>query len=421
MLNSKPKFNAKIVYSVDDINVKEWNSIYTNNVFLDLNYLESIEKTVSEITRFYYVMYFDNENKPIGKSVFQKLQYDTSTFNFDSIPCRGKNTLLRLFLKPKIAILIAGNIFATGDNIFSFNDDIRLSNIFYNINLIVNQIFKKDESLNYTIFKEFHPDDDFIETTLKKHHYLKFNIDVNMILKLKSNWQNFIDLSNDYRTKYRSRFKNVLNKSKNLTVRNLTVVDIKNNASDFQNLYNQVLKNSNFNLGIFNIETFINLKEKLAERYTVFGYFVDEKLIGFRSAFRKNGNLETSFVGIDYHVNLKYDLYQRMLIDFIDYGFENNLKSIGFGRTAETMKSAFGAMPINMNLFIRPKKTSGKFLLRLIIQNINPTKFSLRQPFKKVFYKEKNEIQEELKIETTSFFKKLKYCPIRIVKQHIIN
>ncbi len=416
MPKSKIKFHYKTVHSVDEINSTQWNSIPTNTIFLDLNYLISIEKTVSEITQFYYVIYYNDNNEAIGKSVFQKLQYNTSTFNMQSVPCEKSTKILQYFLKPKISVLIAGNIFATGDNIYSFNNNFSLESILYNINLVTNSIFKKDKSLNYSIFKEFNPNQNKTTTILENHQYLKFNIDVNMVLNLKSHWQNFNDLATDYRTKYRSRFKNVLLKSKDIEVKNLSVDDIKKNAIDFQKLYRQVLVNSNFNIGIFNIETFINLKEKLADKYTVFGYFKDDKLIGFRSAFKKNGDLETSFIGIDYSVNLKYNLYQRMLIDFIEFGFKNNVKVIGFGRTAETMKSAFGALPIHMNLFIRSRKKTGKFLLKLIVQNIKPTEYSLRKPFKKEFYSKVAIEKQEVVITKNTNCKKMQFCPLQVIK-----
>jgi hypothetical protein len=179
----------------------------------------------------------------------------------------------------------------------------------------------------------------------------------------------------------------VLKKSKDIQVVKMTAKDLKMHAERITNLYQQVLKKSNFNIGIFTFETFLKLKENLNGRYNVFGYFIDNQLIGFRSSFNHKNILDTSFIGIDYKLNLKYNLYQRMLIDFINFGIENKVESIGFGRTAETIKCCVGAEPKTMNLFIKPRRKTGKFLLKMIVNNINPTEFSLRQPFKKQFYK----------------------------------
>ena len=387
MFSSKQKFNYKVVYATKDINLKDWNSLTTNNIFLDLEYLETLEETASEVHQFVYVLYYNELGNPIGKSIFQVLKYDASTFNFESVPCRFQNKILRKFLNKQLTILIAGNIFATGENVFYFQKNIENVIIFENINNVINQLLQKNKSINYIVFKEFYPENNSVKNILENQQFLRFNIDVNMVFDLKNHWNNFDDIMLDYRTKYRSRFNKAFLKSNQLVVKDFNVSDIKGHSERFQNLYNQVLKNSNFNLGIFNIDTFIGLKEKLSDKYKVFGYFVEDELIGFRSSFAKNGTLETSFVGIDYKHSLNNSLYPKMLKDFINYGLKNNATSIGFGRTAETMKSAFGAKPLNMNLFIKPRNKVGKYLLRLIVQNIKPTEFELREPFKKEFYK----------------------------------
>ncbi len=386
MLHSKLKFNSKIVYSVKEINLLDWNTISTDNIFLEVEYLKSIEETVNEVHQFIYVIYYDIKDKPIGKSIFQLLQYDTTTFNFNSIPCSFQNKILRRFLNKKLTILIAGNIFATGENIHSFTKEINNEDILYNINIIIDKLFKANKTINYAVFKEFYPNNETSSLLIKKCQYLKFNIDVNMALELNTDWHNFNDITNDFKTKYRSRAKSVIKKSNTLIIKELSLEHLTIYANRIEELYQQVLKNSNFNIGIFTIETFKSLKKNLKEKYTVYGYFIEDNLIGFRSAFITNTILETSFIGIDYSLNLKYDLYQKMLMDYVEDGLKNNVNDICFGRTAETIKSCVGAQPLNMNLFIRPKKRTGLFLLKLIIDNIKPTEFSLRSPFKKEFY-----------------------------------
>ncbi len=384
MSNSLTTHN--LYFSINELNKVDWNFIKTDSVFLTINYLQSIESTVSDVTQFIYVIYYDGKKKPIGKSVFQLLHYDTSTFNFDSIPCNFRNNILRRFLNKNLTILIAGNIFSTGENGFYFNDSFSSKNAFIAINKAIKSIEKSNKQINYTVFKEFLNANNHTEILTRKYNYLKFNIDVNMVLTIKNTWQNFEDIASEFKTKYRSRSNAILQKSKAITIKEFTLLDIENNAIKLEELYQQVLKNSNFNIGIFTLNTFIKLKENLPNNYSLFGYYVNGKLIGFRSAFINNTVLETSFIGIDYSVNKNYNLYQKMLMDFVTYGLENNLQSIGFGRTAETIKSCVGAQPVDLDLFIKSRKLYGKLLLKILVKNINPTEFSLRSPFRKEFY-----------------------------------
>jgi hypothetical protein len=352
---------------------------------LQLNYLEAIENTVNEVSRFLYVIHFDNNNSAIGKSVFQLLKFDASNFDLDSIPCRIQNKILRIFLKRKLKILISGNIFATGENAFHFVESVHKKDAFYFINMVIDTLFKKKE-INYAIYKEYSPKNTATTILTKYLNYYKFNIDANMVFDLKVNWQEFNEILSEYNTKYRTRINKVLEKSKQISVKEFTTDDINKYANDIERLYNAVIKKSNFNVGIFKLETFYSLKDNLNSNYRIYGYFINDKLIGFKSLFHYNGNLDASFIGLDYKVNKTYDLYQRMLIDYIKFGLKHKVNSIGFGRTAETIKSCVGAEPIAMNLFVKHRRKFGRIFLKYFISNINPTEFSIRKPFKKQYY-----------------------------------
>lgn len=293
---------------------------------------------------------------------------------------------MRKFLNKKIKILIAGNIFATGKG-FQFNKEIPNDIILQEINKVIDTIYSNIKTINYTIFKEFYPADEKVSLLEEKYKYIKFHIDDIMELKLDSNWQLFEDILKEFKTKYRSRSKQVILKSNILEIKELKGTEIKENSKRIANLYQQVLKNSDFNIGVFNVETFISLKEKLPKQYQVYGYFLEKEMIGFRTSFKTNNTLEASFIGIDYTKNLKYNLYQRMLIDYVNEGITKKATKINFGRTAETIKSCVGAEPVRMKLYVKSRKKMGRFLLKLIISNINPTEFSLRKPFKKMYYR----------------------------------
>ena len=338
------------------------------------------------MNQFFYVIYYEKEI-PIGKSIFQLMEFDTTTFNFDAIPCKYSNKVLRHFLNKKLTVLVAGNIFATGENTYHFIDGIGDESVFKRINIVIDDLFKVNKKINYTLFKEFYPTREKTKYLIEKHHYLQFNIDDDMLLKVDRKWHSFNDLLSEYKTKYRSRSKRVLEKSKSIIIKEFSLENIKENAIKMDELYQQVLKNSSFNIGVFKLQTFMRLKERLPDKYTVFGYFLNDNLIGFRTSFIHNNSLDASFIGLDYKFNLKYNLYQKILIDYVNYGLENKVKIINFGRTAETMKSCVGAEPIAMNLYIRAKHKYGRFLLRMIVNNIKPTVYSSRRPFKKQHYK----------------------------------
>ena len=93
--------------------------------------------------------------------------------------------------------------------------------------------------------------------------------------------------------------------------------------------------------------------------------------------------MDAHFVGINYELNKEHAIYQRMLYDYIEIGIEKKLNRINFGRTASEIKSSVGAVPQDLTMYIRHKKSITNKILKLFLQRIQPTPFQQKFPFKK--------------------------------------
>lgn len=381
----KKKVKHNTVTTIFDINKEDWNSLTANALYLELDYLKSLENSVNEIAKFYYTIYY-SEDKPIGVSVFQKLVLDTDKYDYTKIPCKFKSHLLKKYLDKNLELLICGNIFATGEYVFNFNAQYSSEEVFLYINNCVNSILQIDKKIKYVIFKEFKEHNKNPEILTKKLDYYPFNIDVNMVVNTKGITNNLSNYLKNFKTKYRSRAKQVLKKSSVLNLIEFEAKDIEDNAKIIEELYRAVLLNSNFNLGVFNFETFYNLKLNLKNQYRFFAYYHKEKLVGFKTLFQHINKIEASFIGIDYSLNTELNIYQRMLLDYVDFSIKNNVDSLVLGRTAETIKCCIGAEPKTMNLYVKHRNTLGNVILKKMVEYINPTEFNGRKPFKTEYY-----------------------------------
>jgi len=148
-------------------------------------------------------------------------------------------------------------------------------------------------------------------------------------------------------------------------------------------LYKKVSSKADFNLGDFNLKTYISLKEKLQDNYIIKSYSLNGKVVGFMSCIVNHNSLDAHFVGIDYLINRKYAIYQRMLYDYIEIAINKKKKYLNFGRTASEIKSSVGAIPQDLTMYIRHKKSIKNRILKLFLQRIEPTPFHQKFPFKK--------------------------------------
>ena len=180
-----------------------------------------------------------------------------------------------------------------------------------------------------------------------------------------------------------------MQRSAMLKIEDITLDNIEELLPEMTALYKKVSSKADFNLGDFNLETYIHLKEKLKDNYLLKAYFLNGKVVGFMSGIINQNSLDAHFVGIDYLLNKEYAIYQRMLYDYIKIAIKKRIKVLNFGRTASEIKSSIGAVPQDLTMYIRHKKSIKNRILRLFLQKIEPTPFHQKFPFKKVTENEK--------------------------------
>jgi len=124
-------------------------------------------------------------------------------------------------------------------------------------------------------------------------------------------------------------------------------------------------------------------KEKLRDKFLFYGYFLDEKLIGFNTLIKNGDAMETYFLGYDEMIQKERMLYLNMLYDMVAYCINKGFKEIIFARTALEIKSAVGAVPVDMFGYIEHTNTVINKKMAGIFDFLEPkTVWQERNPFK---------------------------------------
>lgn len=383
--NNQPAFTETTVNSFKKVNAEIWNSLVSNRFYLRLDYLAALENSVSDISEFLYTIYY-NGTEAIGISIFQKMQLDLSTYEYQDVQWKISKDLLRKFVKKKIGLLMCGNIFATGENIYSFKPTVSQKEIFERMHHCIENILACHDKISYVIVKEYSDTSEATKLLQESFHYHTLHINDLMHVSFKKEITSMENYCQQFTAKYRTRANKVRKKSAELVCQEFDIAAIEKHAHRIEELYNEVLKKSSFNIGVFNYKTFHNLKEELKDQYRFFGYFHEGELIGFKTLFHFNNVVDASFIGIDYEKNGQFDTYQRILMDYVEFSINEKATNLYLGRTAETIKSCIGAEPHKMNLFIKHRSAIGCFILNILIRFIKPQEKQIRKPFKKEFY-----------------------------------
>ncbi len=382
--------NALFFTSVDEISEEIWQSLNCeSNIYFQRDFLKSIEKNHPKIT-FSYIVLVNDKNEPTALASIQIIDFliDGIRNDLELLIRKLKNIARKLHIFPNkkpLKLLIAGNTFVSGEHGVFINQNQDKKTIIKELAKAILHFVKSDKKLKIDAFllKDFINESLFITDELKDFNYHPFSVEPNMMLKIDENWRNFDDYLAAMKTKFRVKARKAFKQSIEIRIEEVTAENIVNQLPEMTNLYKKVASNADFNLGDFNLETYKDLKEKLDENYVLKTYWLDDKIVGFISGVINNKSLDAHFVGIDYQLNREYAIYQRMLYDYIEIAINKELNILNFGRTASEIKSSVGAIPQDLTMYLRHKKSIKNRILKLFLQRIQPTPFQQKFPFKK--------------------------------------
>ncbi|WP_299064547.1 GNAT family N-acetyltransferase [uncultured Polaribacter sp.] len=373
--------------SIDEIPSQIWEDLgCTKNSYFHPDFLKSLEKNHPEIS-FYYIVLVDKKNKPTAFASIKIVDFYLNAIKNDFELLKVIGRKLHIFPDKKpLKLLICGNTFVSGEHGVFIKESKDKKEIVKELAKSINHFVNYDKNLKKQIdaflIKDFAKESLFNTDELKNHKYNPFSVEPNMKLQLQKNWLSFDDYLSAMKTKFRVKAKKAFKQSVQIVIKEVTTENIENQLPKMTRLYKKVATNAGFNLGNFNLETYKDLKEKFGENYILKTYWLDDKIVGFISGIINNTSLDAHFVGIDYQLNREYAIYQRMLYDYIEIAINKKLKTINFGRTASEIKSSVGAIPQELTMYLRHKRTIKNKILKLFLQKVQPTPFQQKFPFK---------------------------------------
>lgn len=382
----------KIYTAVKDLPIIEWNGLTRHDIFLQTHYLEAFEKVCPNTICAYYVGVF-NRKELVGVAVIQRVQlYLKDMFRHEGAT-RFKEAIqniLSKFLKGNI--LVVGNLTHTGQHgIFVDQTKISQTQFIEKIFEACDELSKwirinRKRKIRLILFKDYFKNDSIHleQSVFELRRFYKMQVQPNMIMKPRKNWLSTQDYVADMTTKYRSRFNRARQKRQSIIIKELDLEEINTHTIDLYKLYKNVSKNASFNTFILPKNHFLTLKEYLLSNFKVFGYYLNNELIGFYTLILNNKSLETYFLGYDSEHQHRNQLYLNMLYDMAGYAINNQFESVVYARTAMEIKSSVGAQPEPMFIYLKYMNPIVNALLKPIFSFMNPSQdWEQRHPFKK--------------------------------------
>lgn len=338
----------------------------------------------------YYVGVFKNDNL-VAVAVLQRVELyvkDMFRNNNDSCFRERFKSLVSLILKGNILVL--GNLTHTGQHGYFVSNEIstsEFSEILFKVLTELKQYIKNHSKkrIRLFLFKDFFNTDTIHQEgeNFSKKGFYNVKVQPNMLFLVPESWISFNDYLKALNKKYRRRYKRARAKYNGIVCRELDLHAIKKQSKRLYELYKTVSDNAKFNTFILPEDHFLIYKQELQDNFKVFGYYLDEELVGFYTLIlNNNGDLETYFLGYDERYQYNMQLYLNMLYDMIAFGIENGFKTIVYARTAMAIKSSVGAKDFPMTMYMKHTNVIMNALLKQIFKLMNPRKkWEERHPF----------------------------------------
>lgn len=325
----------------------EWNSIAGSNIFLSKNMLAVLQKAPPEKMECYPVGLFKNQELT-GIALLQYIDlHNVKTFKEEKATFCLKDYLFKTFASK---VLIAGNNTITGQNAYTFTDKITESE---GLQLLQQALIalkkrydKKGERINLLSVKDFTAAElpDFKSVGYK--NYYQFCTQPNMILYVRDNWQCIENYITDLNPKYRKQYNRARKKGSELIKTELDATAIKRHEKEIHELYITVANKASFNTFYLPENHFEVLKNELNDNFHFYGYYLNDKMVGFSTLIRNGNEIASYFLGYDDTIQKDKMLYLNMLYDMADYGIKYGFKQVVFARSAMEIKSSVGAEAI---------------------------------------------------------------------------
>ena len=365
---------------------ENWDDLATENIFLSKNYLHVLEKSSPENMICHFIGLF-KEEKLVGIALSQFLDLNKLASFGERDKCLKASVRNIIFKNFSSHVLFIGNNMLTGQNAYHFSDEINYQEALKSLKKAtetLKEIFKnKGHKIHVTSFKDFTSEEiDGFENVTFENHY-KFSTQPNMVFEIRENWKTFGDYVADLSKKYRDQFKRSRKKAEGITKQKMDLEAILKYEETIYALYFHVAKNAPFNTFFLAKNHFSVFKEVLQDKFLFYGYFIDDKLVGFNTLIKNGESMDTYFLGYDETIQKEKMLYLNMLYDMIGYSINQGFKEIVFARTALEIKSSVGAKPLEMFGYIQHSNSLINRKIDKIFNYLEPkTEWQERNPFK---------------------------------------
>ncbi len=364
--------DVKCYRSIHDVDETHWNAAcLRDSLFCSHRFLKVVEGSNSEAALFWYLL-FSVGDRPVGAAVLSAfdVRFDLLISPAMQRFCRRVRRMVPQFMKSRV--LFCGLPVSIGRHALMINAPELKSNVATAVVREMHQV-ARGEGIRYLCLKEF-PEEMLPDIKDASQNKL-FKAPSVPRVHLPIRWPDFAGYLEHMRHGYRRQVRSSLHKLRD-DIEIVTGGRDVCSAAEFYPLYSQVMGRTPTKLEILNEGFFQELYEQFEAELTVIAIKRDHEVLGAALLIQHRGELTFLFVGIDYPLRDRYDVYFNLLNAIVELAISGGFAILDLGQTSYEPKLRLGGEPHPMRFYFgatsRPRYLLLKALSPLLFPDYEP-------------------------------------------------
>ncbi|TRZ95519.1 GNAT family N-acetyltransferase [bacterium] len=370
--------HCKILDSINKITIKEWDSIF-GDLPEGYQFYKTLEESRLEGFHFYYLVIYDQQVILLIAPLF------ITDFNLDIAAEGFIEKIIRHIRKYFPRFLILKTLFCgspfTEHGVLGIRNPVdnnlggpmTRSKVF---GMMVDEIYRfcRKEHISLIVFKDFLKEDTCFLDNLKLNGFFRVNSFPSVANELNfDSFEGYLSsLSSPTRKNLRRKIKNAYSQA---LISVEIIDDCRDIVDDIIRLYENTYHSGAIQFEKLTRSFFINIGNNLKPNAKFFLYYVNRKLAAFNLCFAYRDLLIDKFIGFDYDLSKRYNLYFISWAFNIDWCIKNSVRYYHTGQTDYRPKLQLGGKLIPLYAYLRYKNRLVNLVLKLIARFLSPENF----------------------------------------------
>ena len=361
-------YSYRLYHSIEAVNLNHWQQIAELNpkkICLDYRFLISLEKSMSTVSQFWYVLFYHESEIPQACACLSTLKSDLTIISHPSVKTVIK--LIRQFFPNWLYwnILFCGLPISIGHNALGFSANADYIEILRQLDQLMQSIAEEVKA-KLIVFKEFSKPECQKTDALEKMEYLGVeSLPMNLF---PAEYINFEHYYQSLRSNYRKHIKKSDQKFKQAGLTIKYIQGKESVLSHYQEkehrLYESVVEKSKTRLEILPKQFFQKIADQFPEEVSMIISAKDGKIVGYIFCLQVNTTFYALFCGFEQLLNNHTDLYFNLACHVIKNALNSTVSNIELGQTADYFKARLGAYQTPLKLYVKSPVSIINVLIR---------------------------------------------------------